>query len=1337
MENETTGDALMNSTRVHIADIDHSLPLSTCQIEAYVVLVWPYSSFTEELSWLLAERDVNLRQSTGQIKVTFHGTCAKEIAKSKIGISEDIKLGLRSAQVVEGNDQISTPGKKAAYTLHYHEAVELQVQSGPNSVRHITFAVEKTHTPASTSAGSGNAVNVETPQKTRILGSVTHAETARSTSHLQTTTRLSSNSFPGSFVDPFTEEDGYTPGRGRKRTKFARFSGGWRFADSNEDTRESIPAATSETENVDLADRLHQPANGTSTTVHDATPLQGEISVQDTYEDAKSRPSAPESEYENISQSVTTAATNFDPVPEVIATIEHATPVTNQRSSLGSENMPTPRLHALASPGLPLVSPLYTRAEYFPSFERQMSELDASSQVGLPQEVKQDKSLSVGDPDEQVQSLLGFDTTTASLELQKASAVETIVPFSAALEAEVDLDALHDQISFELNNNAAELGEAETETVEDEDLYGPPLTQPPLMEEHVDEISQNATLTSREHQEALARGSTPGVPIVLEAGESEDEVTDGDEEEEEEEEKEEERAVERPVAPSSIRARGDELSANHEEEENEVEGEESEESSDEVVSDDDPHDRHSAQFDLQVHKADEIDYGKHSALSIDPVIENWQNPSDPRYTANDEIQVVEDDQSLSTVPDVIPTSWNKARNVGKEQDSHPSEQASLRKQESSSSVELDVLPRFLLRSAQTKTVQNIGFGFGLDRFQEDSTKVEVIVQDAEQDSVKPATPQDTQLGDHVEDIPSPASTEITKTIPLPGIDAQNDMLQDATTPFWGDATRDDFTTGNETIRRSRRSMKFPGRTSYPDEIYSEYFTPRRPASNLENAQNEINHEKLQSYGAEIGGSEEVTSQIVPSRNEPEVDPVPDEERPPSLDLRRGTSTGLTYLVHLASLHEYHNQLIDVLAVAASTSPLPERAKTGPKDYFTTTYLVDASLEPDTSISVQVFRPRKNAIPTVKRGDVMLLRNFKVQSQKRKPFLLSNDESAWAVFSRIDANDSATKSTKVVMSGPPLEYGGAEEELVQDGLSWWQADADQYPGPQSASSRGEKGKQIQVPASSYAPEPRRSPRKTRSDRIEAGPNSAVDSGRARSPSFVLETPSLQYATRSSMPPPSTSKAAPPSPTTARHARRPSIQSTSNDAATSSTTPRTPSFNLDGIAASSLAHDDSANSESTTTKRHRRERRSTSLIHELRDGTQWVDVEEAEIVSVTTSEEDENSDHDETTSVAGTTVANAKGPREGGEEEPEADDLNVDDQDLGSSPASRSNRGRPATIHTPGRRGRPRKSKAQRRASQQSPVIQTMEGRATRSKGKAPASDDVNMHELRDGARYTDK
>ena len=178
---------------------------------------------------------------------------------------------------------------------------------------------------------------------------------------------------------------------------------------------------------------------------------------------------------------------------------------------------------------------------------------------------------------------------------------------------------------------------------------------------------------------------------------------------------------------------------------------------------------------------------------------------------------------------------------------------------------------------------------------------------------------------------------------------------------------------------------------------------------------------------------------------------PEVEKPILDDLRNATAqrttskagfrTPLSYYASLSALTEYFNSTTDVLAVVVS-STAPIRAKLGPRDFYQTLYLTDFSSSPKISknplTTAQIFRPHKEALPTLRCGDCLLLRNFKVQTQKQKqkPILLSTNSSAWAVF-RGDAD--------VQVRGPPVELGDEETNFAKDLREWWDTLTDEDQG----------------------------------------------------------------------------------------------------------------------------------------------------------------------------------------------------------------------------------------------------------------------------------------------------
>jgi hypothetical protein len=128
--------------RINISSLSPELAiLNQSYIEATVALIWPYSSSHKTLSLLLVEKDIRLRKSRGQVKAIFHGDCAREVAKTHVGIGDNLTLGLENVTWARTGEEISTPGKKVAHDLEYRDTLKLKVgrtttNFGDNLTRH-------------------------------------------------------------------------------------------------------------------------------------------------------------------------------------------------------------------------------------------------------------------------------------------------------------------------------------------------------------------------------------------------------------------------------------------------------------------------------------------------------------------------------------------------------------------------------------------------------------------------------------------------------------------------------------------------------------------------------------------------------------------------------------------------------------------------------------------------------------------------------------------------------------------------------------------------------------------------------------------------------------------------------------------------------------------------------------------------------------------------------------------------------------------------------------------------------------------------------------------------
>jgi hypothetical protein len=148
-----------------------------------------------------------------------------------------------------------------------------------------------------------------------------------------------------------------------------------------------------------------------------------------------------------------------------------------------------------------------------------------------------------------------------------------------------------------------------------------------------------------------------------------------------------------------------------------------------------------------------------------------------------------------------------------------------------------------------------------------------------------------------------------------------------------------------------------------------------------------------------------------------------------LKLSRHLRTKLSEFTALKVLRYHLNQKLDVLAIATTTPPEPQRAKGGPRHYQVFFNITDPSIAPSGVIQVQVSRPYKDALPVIQEGDGILLRSFQVKAIS-KGFALRSDQteaSSWAVFKSGD---------EVEIRGPPVEYGDEEKDHISQLKHWY-------------------------------------------------------------------------------------------------------------------------------------------------------------------------------------------------------------------------------------------------------------------------------------------------------------
>ncbi|KFY44366.1 hypothetical protein V494_01507 [Pseudogymnoascus sp. VKM F-4513 (FW-928)] len=235
--------------QVAIAKLEPTIPnLQSCYFKAVVTLIWPYSSSNKSLSVLLAEPDFLLRRSRGQVKVQFAGSSAKHVFDAGIGSGDELVVSLNGAEwIPESASAAQTPGRGIEWELKFAERLVLQIrqresgniallnldnppqESEPVRVAEIEAPVENPSPPPGSPIPTARHDQLRS-EETGEWSSPAFIKRAR----------LSYGSFIGKDFEAFIEDDGSIPGKGRKRSRFGRKSGDWRYISRSPSPEEEV-----------------------------------------------------------------------------------------------------------------------------------------------------------------------------------------------------------------------------------------------------------------------------------------------------------------------------------------------------------------------------------------------------------------------------------------------------------------------------------------------------------------------------------------------------------------------------------------------------------------------------------------------------------------------------------------------------------------------------------------------------------------------------------------------------------------------------------------------------------------------------------------------------------------------------------------------------------------------------------------------------------------------------------------------------------------------------------------------------------------------------------------
>ena len=1005
-------------------------------IEAVIALVWPYSSSTRTLSLLLAEPDIRLRKRNGQVKATFHGHAAQEVARTRAGIGDLVHLALEGAEWVQAGETISTPGKNIAWDLVYETRAILSIHRGAEELASIDVDRPVNHARLSNEIGHHH-----------FGGTLTNGENGISSWPSPAFTRgkrLSSSSFFEASLDQFADDNGFILGKGRKRTKFGRMSDSWKLLDKSPSPEKEQVEPSLQGDIVERGSPSQHEIVGTATPTA-LTSREANVLWQ---------PSPRRERLVGKSQM---------PPPHAIQRIKPLT-IDLDRAQDSDEaeavgEITTPRLGPLQSEGLPLISPPIKRTgiavSYFQDDSVTRSELDSSAdeltrasyerdllpESGLDlvadelmpqhgnaghqeheqQDGRQEEGIFTAASQDVGELQMGVEDSIGP-ELEKANAIEDSLAESQVVNTTNSVPTLEPGFEF-LNTSPLEQQPSSTF-----DWPGTATAEDPMSDPYANLHEPSANDSRRERVTGPQAGP---VDPLLEMARSGLQFED-DEEPQALEDVEHERPRSRdwpskleisaqeckfdaayPAPPFPFRQSWHRSSSSREgsRRSSYLDG-----TNDEVFLEEAGEDRH-VNKDTKpelVETSRRSDENSVIAISSDEEEPAWSStgrrlrkvsalkkqrefaqnirgdaPAQaPSKSGEDpsSAEIIHDQatfdieqpasESLSLIQQPVPVLGQEEL-LAKEQVAEDAEPAGQHEEEVREQEAVQINNTVDQRTVvQMLTPENTQRDLIVDQAQYQDRNVQ------SQEDVLPPTPENTQepasqIQDSGEDgkAHAPVSTPIGASIPQ----------------------TDGPTSPHQRRKSSRLSSRFQG--SAITEVVSPYFTPRR---------------KSQIHEQEVAAAPESAAAESES------------------GLTNGFTTSTSYYAPLTLIQDHFFQAVDVLAVCTVASTEPQRARAGPKDFHTTLHLADSSLKE--SVTAQIFRPSKFALPRAERGDVVLLRNMKVQSRKRKCMLLSIDSSAWAVFAAHGAD--GVELLRAVVAGPPVEYGKQEEEHGVSIRKWW-------------------------------------------------------------------------------------------------------------------------------------------------------------------------------------------------------------------------------------------------------------------------------------------------------------
>ncbi|KAJ5831987.1 hypothetical protein N7474_000298 [Penicillium riverlandense] len=1016
-------------------------------IYAAVTLVWPYSSSTKSLSLLLAEPDFRLRRSNGQVKVTFHGRVAERVAESAVGIGDEVRLALKHSRLVPNDAAQQTPGRFVAWDAYFDHGVSLEVYRSSNLV--LTVTVE----PREPGLYATELAPPTTPGATPTLSDV---GSWGSPAFVRSTRSSLGGGTLDTAYDLFAEEDGFVPGKGRKKPRYSLHRDEWRVADEPASPREREGTVDWEMEFEEEEDAEQDTGK---TNGEDTAPETPPVFVKPSLDQASSF----------IGRR---AAQSLQPPAPI--------DISGNETLSGIFRRPTdtPQLLPIPSPGLPIPSPLVSSSNspqgYFSSVSAATeaqnvrsvpaetapstvpTEADLPTDVSPPKFQPQAAEIVVDDIEttehdstEPTESVSRHQTPASLLKDTLAGEHHELPTYheGAALLESIGDSALIDLAADRGNEDDEPLvsGQIDAKNVQrvEDDIY------------EVESVQGSGFDAEEDIEVGVHISENVRPEPALDGHPADDEMEDI------EEELEDHVQEEHGTHPESVSVASSVI-------EQSGHGSDSEQES-EVYDEEELYDEEEADSELQEAEEYGDDFSQSEGEDDDRFRQQQARPQPPQPEVivldSDSDDELASDQAKSTpsqLPPRISQPFRRGPSVssgaGDLMVDGPADAYSVAERGPEDGFEDYVEEQWVdeMEEDQERFLPGpIDYESSVDELAQDHYVMSLPIREA---SVARVREESHFAGAEDHDMTAELYPPATTSVGL-----------DLVTPEGPPRADSEFTYQNQPVERWSPAIHSNQHDSGEAQIVSHdleaMIDPALPRSPILTGETDLQTHREHELSYSVDGAASPArkretqlpqfshEQQLPTpdptqesvfAHEPaasaggvEPSPPPGTDRatttPPAIHLpvpdrhAAGLRSKLSYFAPLASLVDHYNSLVDTVSVVHQVSPVA-RATSGSKDYFVTIQLTDPSMA-GTMLNAQIFRAHKSAMPSLVEGNAILLRNFKVRSFDHAIMLVSVESSAWAVF------DGSGPDAQV--NGPPVEYGTEERAYASALRRWYQ------------------------------------------------------------------------------------------------------------------------------------------------------------------------------------------------------------------------------------------------------------------------------------------------------------